>query len=147
MVFKICSSSNIFKSLFIFLLFFNFWSRHTAVRFYFPNQGSNMCSLQWECRVLTTRPLGKSHICNFYDQSNLCKNANIWKGNNSVISHYLGRNCQWQNPDQAAGLGQANQVGAFQRLAGPASESSQQTSNLQKYSIIHTHTHTLENVI
>ena len=114
----------------IFLLFLNFWSRHTAVRSYFPNQGSNVCSLQWECRVLTTRTLGKSYIYNFYYQSNLCKNANIWKGKNSVINHYLGRNYQWRNPGQAAGLGQANEVGAFQRLAGPASESSQQTSDL-----------------
>ena len=64
------------------------------MRTYFPNQGSNVCSLQWESRVLTTRPLEKSYIYNFYYQSNLCKNANIGKGKNSVINHYLGRNYQ-----------------------------------------------------
>ena len=31
----------------------------------FPDQGSNLGLLLWECRVLTTRPPTKSHVCLF----------------------------------------------------------------------------------
>ena len=51
-----------------FLLFFGHTIWH--VRSWFPNQGSNLCSLCWKLRVLTTGPLGKSfalwypsHLC------------------------------------------------------------------------------------
>ena len=30
---------------------------------YFPNQGSNPCTLCWKCGVLTTGPPGKSQKC------------------------------------------------------------------------------------
>ena len=32
----------------------------------FPDQGSNLCSLQWKCRVLTTGLPGKSHIIRLF---------------------------------------------------------------------------------
>ena len=41
-----------------FLSFFFFWSHHAACRI-FPDQGSNLCTLQWKHGVLTTGPPGK----------------------------------------------------------------------------------------
>ena len=62
--FPICFFFLVFKkdiswlSLFIFVYFLATWH----VGSYFPNQGSNLCSLQGKCGVITTGPLGKSPI-------------------------------------------------------------------------------------
>ena len=45
---------------FFFFLFFGYAAQH--VESLFPNQGSNLCSLQWKLGVLTTGPPGKSHV-------------------------------------------------------------------------------------
>ena len=34
-----------------------------ACGIYFPDQGSNLGPLHWECRVLATGPPGQSHTC------------------------------------------------------------------------------------
>ena len=43
--------------------FFNFWPQHVGSQF--PDQGLNPRPLQWQGRVLTTRPPGKSRFLNF----------------------------------------------------------------------------------
>ena len=40
--------------------FFSFWLCQTAFRILVPDQGSNLCPLQWKHRVLTTGSPGKS---------------------------------------------------------------------------------------
>ena len=51
--------------LFIYLFIYLFSCAVWHVGSYFPDQGSNLCPLQWERKVLTTGPLGKSRIVHF----------------------------------------------------------------------------------
>ena len=48
------------SGLFFFFFFFLFGCAPQHIGTLFPNQGLNLCLLQWECRVLTTGPLGNS---------------------------------------------------------------------------------------
>ena len=56
-----CRTDNAHDSSVGVLCFYLFWPYHTRnVGFYFSDQGSNLCPLHWEHRVLTTGLLGKS---------------------------------------------------------------------------------------
>ena len=46
--------------IFSFLFFSFYWLHHVFAGSYFPDQGSNPCSLQWKHGILTTGPPGKS---------------------------------------------------------------------------------------
>ena len=66
MEFSLCSCIALLTSVSIFFLFFGCTVWHMGS--WSPNQGSNLCPLQWKRRIFTTRPPGKSseHIYDCY---------------------------------------------------------------------------------
>ena len=50
------------------IIYFSFGHAAQRAKSYFPNQGLNLCPLQWKLKVLTTGPPGKSQLCPFLFQ-------------------------------------------------------------------------------
>ena len=56
-------------SFYSFFLFFSCATQHAES--HFPNQGQNLCPLQWKCGVLTTEPPEKSQLFFFFVIKNI----------------------------------------------------------------------------